>query len=162
MTSKPEVALGLLINLDVPDLASATAFYAAALGLVPGRRLQGGIQELLGAPVPIYLLERPAGQTSAGPRRYDRHWTPVHPDYVVPDLDAALAKALAAGARLESGPDTHAWGRIAVCADPFGHGFCLIQFHNRGYDEILEPGSVGRVEHRQHPERNDGAEGADG
>jgi lactoylglutathione lyase len=139
MTSMPEASLGLLINLDVPDLTAATAFYVAALGLVPGRRLQGGIQELLGGPVPIYLLERAAGSPAAGSaaRSYSRHWTPVHPDYVVADLDAALARALAAGTILESGPDTHAWGRIAVCADPFGHGFCLIQFLNRGYDEIL-------------------------
>jgi hypothetical protein len=28
------------------------------------------------------------------------------------------------------------WGRIVVLADPFGHGLCLIQFLNRGYDEI--------------------------
>jgi len=25
-----------------------------------------------------------------------------------------------------------------VFADPFGHGFCLIQFLNRGYDEIAD------------------------
>jgi predicted enzyme related to lactoylglutathione lyase len=31
---------------------------------------------------------------------------------------------------------THVWGRIAVLSDPFGNGFCLIQFLNRGYDEI--------------------------
>jgi len=31
---------------------------------------------------------------------------------------------------------THSWGRIAVMADPFGHGFCLIEFLGRGYDEI--------------------------
>ncbi|HEY6986285.1 MAG TPA: VOC family protein, partial [Rhodanobacteraceae bacterium] len=31
---------------------------------------------------------------------------------------------------------TARWGRIATLADPFGHGFCLIEFLNRGYDEI--------------------------
>ena len=54
---------------------------------------------------------------------------------MVEDLDPALAQALAAGATLDSEPRSHAWGRIAVLADPFGNGFCLLQFLNRGYDE---------------------------
>jgi lactoylglutathione lyase len=28
------------------------------------------------------------------------------------------------------------WGRIVTIADPFGHGWCLLQFRGRGYDEI--------------------------
>jgi hypothetical protein len=32
-----------------------------------------------------------------------------------------------------------ALGKIAVLADPFGNGFCLIQFIGRGYDEIAVP-----------------------
>jgi predicted enzyme related to lactoylglutathione lyase len=55
---------------------------------------------------------------------------------VVDDIDAALARALAAGAQAETGIRDAAWGRIVVLADPFGHGLCLIQFQNRGYDEI--------------------------
>jgi hypothetical protein len=27
---------------------------------------------------------------------------------------------------------------MARMADPFGHGFCLLQFKGRGYDEIVE------------------------
>lgn len=34
---------------------------------------------------------------------------------------------------------TAVWGKIALLADPFGHGLCLIEFLNRGYDEIAEP-----------------------
>ena len=26
--------------------------------------------------------------------------------------------------------------RIALLADPFGHGFCLIQFSEQGYDAV--------------------------
>jgi hypothetical protein len=47
-----------------------------------------------------------------------------------------VARATNAGARLEGEVRTHKWGRIAVMSDPFGHGFCLIQFLGRGYDEI--------------------------
>jgi predicted enzyme related to lactoylglutathione lyase len=60
----------------------------------------------------------------------------VHLDFVVADLDAALERAERAGAAREGDVRTARWGRIATLADPFGHGFCLIEFLNRGYDEI--------------------------
>jgi hypothetical protein len=28
---------------------------------------------------------------------------------------------------------------MANLADPFGHGFCLLELRGRGYDEILQP-----------------------
>lgn len=130
--------MDLLVNIDVPDLATAEAFYTTAFGLTVTRRFGDGGVELSGLPARIYLLEKPEGSVGAGDelRRYVRHWTPVHLDVVVDDLDAALARTLAAGATLDSEPRTHVWGRIAVLADPFGNGFCLLQFLNRGYDEI--------------------------
>lgn len=132
--------MDFLVNIDVDDLGSAEAFYTRAFGLTPGRRFGADGVELLGGPAHIYLLVKPSG-TSATPqvrdrRDYRRHWTPVHLDWVVDDLDAALDRAVAAGARVEQAPATHAWGRIALLADPFGHGFCLLQFLGRGYDEI--------------------------
>jgi len=30
------------------------------------------------------------------------------------------------------------WDRFALMADPFGHGFCFVQFLGAGYDEIAE------------------------
>jgi predicted enzyme related to lactoylglutathione lyase len=130
----------ILINIDVDDLQRATAFYTALLDLKVGRRFGAGGVELVGAAVPFYLLVKPAGSMAspAGgePRRYGRHWTPVHLDFVVDDVDAAVARALAAGATLDDAAATHAWGRIAHLADPFGNGFCLLQFLGRGYDEI--------------------------
>jgi predicted enzyme related to lactoylglutathione lyase len=137
------VTIELLVNIDVDDLPRAERFYREAFGLRPGRRFGDGGLELLGASAPIYLLVKPAGSVAspatAQRRGYGRHWTPVHLDLVVPDLDAALAQALAAGAALEGEVRAHAWGRIAALADPFGHGFCLLQFLNRGYDEVATP-----------------------
>ena len=129
-----------LINIDVGDLERAVAFYTAALGLKVGRKLGPSAVELLGAGSPIYLLEKAAG-SPAGPatderRRYGRHWTPVHLDFVVADVEAAVERTVGAGASLEVPTATHAWGRIAQLADPFGHGLCLIEFIGRGYDEI--------------------------
>ena len=63
----------------------------------------------------------------------------MHVDVVVDDIETALHRAIAAGARTETEIRVHAWGKIAVLADPFGHGFCLIEFLSRGYDEIADP-----------------------
>lgn len=128
----------LLVNLDVPDLARAETVYCQAFGLRPARRFGDAVLELGGGPVLIHLLHRPEGSVgAAGQRRdYRRHWMPAHLDVVVEDLDAALALAERAGFSREGGIRTASWGRIVQLADPFGHGWCLIQFLGRGYDEI--------------------------
>ena len=137
--------LELLVNIDVDDLGAAERFYCAAFGLAPGRRLGPNVVELRGASSAIYLLAKSAGTranaASGQTRSYDRHWTPVHLDFIVPDIEAALRSAEAAGAKREGAVATHKWGRIVQMADPFGHGFCLIEFLGRGYDEIAAQGA---------------------
>ena len=130
----------LLINIDVPDVEAGIAFYTAALGLELGRRFDSGFVELVGRDLPLYLLRKDGG-TAIGPaggdtRRYDRHWTPVHADFVVEDLDGAIGRAVAAGAVQEGETCEAPYGRLAMFADPFGHGFCLIEFNAEGYDAI--------------------------
>ena len=130
----------MLVNIDVNDLSRAVAFYCSALDLAVGRRIGADAIELLGASSPIYLLAKPEGSTPSAftsqKRTYARHWSPVHLDFVVPDIDAAVEKAVSAGAKLEEPIQTSNWGRLALLADPFGHGFCLVQFIGKGYDEI--------------------------
>ncbi len=130
----------ILVNIDVPDLEAAIDFYTRAFGLALQRRLGATGAEMLGAPAPIYLLQKAAGTPAAGaarqPRDYARHWTPVHLDVVVDDVDDAVARAVAAGARLEDPAVSHDWGRIAHLSDPFGHGICIMQFLGRGYDAL--------------------------
>ncbi len=95
--------------------------------------------ELLGWPAPVYLLAKAPGTIGAGgdQRRYTRDWTPVHPDVVVEDVDdAAAARAVGAGAKLEAPAKDTAYGKIAMLADPFGHRFCLQQINERGYDAL--------------------------
>jgi predicted enzyme related to lactoylglutathione lyase len=127
----------LLINIDVPDLAQGIAFYSQAFGLRVTRHLGPEVAELSGLPVRLYILQKAGGSLGAGqdPRHYDRHWTPVHFDVIVDDIAIAFHRAVAAGARSETEIRVNDWGKIAVLADPFGHGFCLIQFLGRGYDE---------------------------
>ena len=130
----------LLLNIDVPDIAAAVAFYTEAIGLRVGRRFDQDFVELLGSDVPIYLLRKSSG-TAIGPtggdtRRYERHWSPIHPDFVVNDIDAAIARAIEAGAVQEGETCDAPYGKLAMFADPFGHGFCLIEFNAEGYDAI--------------------------
>jgi predicted enzyme related to lactoylglutathione lyase len=134
--------MNLLVNLDVDDLEKAVRFYSAAFGLKVGRRFGAFGVEMIGSSAPIYLLVKPsdtaASPTTSQRRNYERHWTPVHLDFVVEEIEPAVQKAIAVGAQLEKPIATYKWGKLALMADPFGHGFCFVQFHGRGYDEITE------------------------
>lgn len=127
-----------LVNIDVPALPQAIAFYTAAFGLTHRRTLDGDVAELIGASSTIYLLTHAAGSmpthAPTGTRSYDRHWTPVHLDFVVDDLEQARQRALAAGAHQESERVDWRGSHCITFADPFGHGFCLIAFDRDGYD----------------------------
>jgi catechol 2,3-dioxygenase-like lactoylglutathione lyase family enzyme len=130
----------LLINIDVPDIERACAFYTRVFDLQVGRRLGPDFAELIGAQAPIYLLLKDEGSktdpSGRAARSYARHWTPTHLDFSVPDIEAALARALEAGATQESDIEEHAYGKLVLLADPFGHGVCLLQFNAQGYDAI--------------------------
>lgn len=132
----------LLINIDVPELEPAIAFYTRAFGLQLGRRFGPDFAELVGAQAPIYLLVKkastPATPGQESKRSYVRHWTPVHLDFVVPDIGVALAHALDAGAKQESAISDHAYGKLVLLSDPYGHGACFLQFNARGYDAIAK------------------------
>jgi uncharacterized glyoxalase superfamily protein PhnB len=134
--------ISLLANIDVPDLEAAIDFYRRALGLRLGRRLfEGTVAEMLGASSPVYLSVKPAGTAASSvcpvSRDYRRHWTPVHFDIAVEDVDVAVREARAAGATLEGEIQAYRWGRMGTMSDPFGHGFCFVQFVGRGYDEVV-------------------------
>jgi predicted enzyme related to lactoylglutathione lyase len=134
--------LDLRVCIDVDDLEKAIAFYRDALGLRLGRRMRSEWAEMVGGPCPVDLLAQRAG-TSPVPRagvarEYGRHWTPVHLDCVVPDVEAAVRRAQAAGAKLDREVQTRVWGRLAVLCDPFGNGFCFLEMRGRGYDELVD------------------------
>ena len=126
--------------IEVTELARGIEFYSRGLGLTLKRRLSSSWVELDGANLPIFLLaDRPPladlGGTKAA-RSYQRHWTPVHLDFIVPDLDQAVARLCAMGAALDREIQLCAYGRMANMADPFGNGFDLIEFSGSGYDAV--------------------------
>ncbi len=79
-----------IVNIDVPELAPAIEFYSNALGLELSRIIDDDVAELTGTSSAIYLLVNTSGSVAtssiAEVRRYSRHWTPVHIDFVVEDL----------------------------------------------------------------------------
>lgn len=130
----------VLINLDVDDIEAAVRFYTQAFELRVGRRFDAQFVELLGAEAPIYLLGKPSGsapfEAAVATRSYARHWTPLHLDFVVDDIREALSRVIALGAEVEGDVTEHPYGLLALCSDPFGHGFCLLELRGRGYDEL--------------------------
>src|ERR1700722_11869896 len=104
----------LLVNIDVDDLPKAIAFYEQTAGLRPGRRFGALGVEMLGASSAVYLLGKPPRSKPAPradeARRYRRHWTPVHLDFVVADVAAAVGRAIAAGATVGGGVARDRWG----------------------------------------------------
>lgn len=92
----------ILINIDVPDIEKAVAFYTSALPLRVGRRFDSEFVELIGLPSPIYLLEKKSGTFP-----------------------------------FPGSKQTRSYEQLSMYRDPFGHGLCLIQFSENGYDELL-------------------------
>lgn len=128
----------IVINIDVPELEAAIAFYTAALGLRLSRIIDEDVAELTGASSVIYLLAKAAEsdptQSAQEARHYQRHWTPVHIDFVVEDLVASASRAIHSGAVQESACINWQGSKCITFSDPFGHGFCLIEFKGETYE----------------------------
>ncbi|HEX2463744.1 MAG TPA: VOC family protein [Thermoanaerobaculia bacterium] len=127
--------ISVSISVDVPNLTEAIRFYASAFGFTKSSEPVPGVVVLRAGDAEICLLEKRAGSLASTAtqetRHYERHWTPVHMDVHVDDFEAALARALEAGAKQEQifrNPDR---GTVAFCSDPFGHGFCLLERRRR-------------------------------
>jgi predicted enzyme related to lactoylglutathione lyase len=126
--------------VEVADLERGISFYSETLGLTLKRRLSAAWVELEGAGMPIFLLgNRPPVADLGGKkvaRSFERHWTPVHLDFIVDDLDRTVGRALELGGSIDREVQSRAYGRIANMADPFGNGFDLIEFALDGYDGL--------------------------
>ena len=118
----------ITVCIDVSDLARATAFYCDALGCT--LKTTKDTHHTLDADGTTVHLALKAEGTLATPapgteRTYARHWTPVHVDFDVEDVDAVAAEVTRLGGLIEE-TKRGQWGAAAFCADPFGNGFCLL------------------------------------
>jgi predicted enzyme related to lactoylglutathione lyase len=119
------------ICIDVPEMAQAVRFYGDAFGFSKISEPYPGVAILKAGEAAITLLEKREGSKPSPHtediRRYRRHWTPVHLDFHVDDLKAALDRVVKAGAVKEQVYESAEHSSIAFCADPFGNGFCLLE-----------------------------------
>jgi predicted enzyme related to lactoylglutathione lyase len=118
------------VSIDVPHLDEGLRFYRDALGLTEIARPIATYVILKCGEAQIGILEKPAGTKPAKGaddiRRYERHWTPVHIDFHVDDLEAVLARVLNAGAICEQKFEMPGRPPIAFCSDPFGGAAVLL------------------------------------
>jgi predicted enzyme related to lactoylglutathione lyase len=133
MTSpKPNAAARPTVHLsiDVPDLEQGLRFYGDTFGFVETTRPFSTMAILDAGNLTVCMHEKSPGtkssQVGTDVRRYERHWTPVHLDLHVTDLDAVLDKVRSGGGTVENEFRTQGPRPVAFCCDPFGNGFCVL------------------------------------
>jgi predicted enzyme related to lactoylglutathione lyase len=118
------------ISIDVPSLEAGLRFYGAVFGFVETQRPFPTMAIFDANNVTVCMHEKAAGTKSSPSsdevRRYGRHWTPIHLDLHVHDLDAILDRVRAEGGTVESELRAQGPRPVAFCSDPFGNGFCVI------------------------------------
>ncbi len=118
------------VCIDVPEVAIATEFYTKALECELVSKTKQ-YTELVVDGLTIYLGENASGTNplikGKAVRNYERHWTPIHLDFHVTDLDKSISLIEELGGTKE-GERSGDWGSVVFCADPFGNGFCVLQY----------------------------------
>ena len=121
----PEGMHSLTPHLICAGAAAAIQFYSDAFGAVEQFRLPGPEGKLMHACVKIgdsmlMLVDEMAGCSMLGPRSLKGSPVAIH--LYVPNVDAVVAQAEAAGARVTMPAADMFWGdRFAQLEDPFGH-----------------------------------------
>lgn len=120
------------ISIDVSDMGKAVLFYTKALGCTELRAGED-TTKLKAENVSIFLLQKESGSNplinGTSSRNYERHWTPVHLDFNVTEIEKIASLVKEYGGVIE-GAESGDWGTVEFCADPFGNGFCLCQIKN--------------------------------
>src|SRR6266481_5405353 len=113
------------ICIDVDDLDRAVVFYGRGLGLTVAQHEPDWAQVKLGDQT-FWIMKAPAGVQGQISRDYRRHWTPVHLDFTVEDIDAAVGRAIEAGGKLEGDVQHGEKRAMANMSDPSGNGVDLV------------------------------------
>jgi uncharacterized glyoxalase superfamily protein PhnB len=125
----PDGMHSLTPHLVCAGAADAIAFYKAAFGAVELHRLPGPNGLLMHAAVRIgdsvlMLVDEAPNWGMLGPKALKGSPVTIH--LYVADVDAAVAKAVAAGAKVTMPVADMFWGdRYGTLEDPFGHRWSL-------------------------------------
>lgn len=130
------------VIVPVPDIEAAARFYGVLTGL-PGERVSPGRHylDLGGVLLALYDPAADGDTADPGPRFHENQYLYL----AVGDLEAARARAEAAGARLLTPIESMPWGeRLTYLHDPFGTPLCLVDeatLFTGGGPPDEEPGS---------------------
>jgi predicted enzyme related to lactoylglutathione lyase len=113
------------ICIDVDDVDRAVEFYGRGIGLTVVEHHPDWAQVKTGDQT-FWIMKIPAGVQGQISRDYRRHWTPVHLDFTVDDIDEAVKRAVEAGGKLEGEIQHGAKGGLANLVDPSGNGVDLV------------------------------------
>ncbi len=114
------------ICIDVDDVDRAIEFYGRGLGLTVVEHHPDWTQVKLGDQT-FWIMKVAEGSQGQISRDYRRHWTPVHLDFIVDDIDDAARRAVDAGGKLEREIQRKPNGGLANVSDPSGNGVDLVQ-----------------------------------
>jgi len=121
----PEGMTGFVPHLTVKGAARAIDFYTKAFGAVERSRFAMPDGSIMHASIKIgantlFLNDEYKEMGSISPESLGG--SPVMIMLYVPDVDAAVKRAVEAGAQLKMGVDDMFWGdRYGLLVDPFGH-----------------------------------------
>lgn len=113
------------ICIDVDEVDRAVEFYGRGLGLTVAEHHPDWAQVKLGEQT-FWIMKSPAGSRGQILRDYRRHWTPVHLDFTVDDIEEAVKRAVDAGGKLEGEIQWSPKGGLANLVDPSGNGVDLV------------------------------------
>jgi len=121
----------LSVCIDVPEMDKAIQFYVNALGCKCVKK-GSDYSELATDDLAIYLSQK---NSVSNPKvneiseRAHKQQPPVNLDFVVSDIDRCVSAVQDHGG-IKEGDNSGDWGAIAFCSDPFGNGFCVLQYAN--------------------------------
>jgi PhnB protein len=125
----PEGMHSLNVHLVCQNAAKAIDFYKAAFGAEELMRMPGPNGKLMHAAVRIgdstlMLVDEMLEWGARGPKAIGGSPVTIH--LYVPDADATMARAVAAGAKETMKMEDAFWGdRYGRCEDPFGHQWSI-------------------------------------
>lgn len=134
----PDGMHSLTPHLICKDAARAIEFYKQAFGAVEGGRMPGPNGKLMHAMVRIgdsalFLVDEMPEWGARGPKLLNGSPVTIH--LYVEDVDATVARAVAAGAKLTMPVAEQFWGdRYGQLEDPFGHKWSVAT-HTRDLSE---------------------------
>lgn len=142
MTDQPKLS-GVMPHLICKDAAGAIAFYKRAFGATETMRLPDKNGLLMHAAITVnggtvMLMDEYLDYGARSPKTIGG--TPVVLHLSVPDVDAAVGKAVAEGATVIMPVDDMFWGdRYGEIEDPFGHRWSIsTPVKTLTPDEIME------------------------